>query len=268
MEGPSLKPSSAKAQTFRTALGLFVAMSLLRWPVALLMLHVRSGLLSTLATHPLFALGSRLALKSSAASMVLSRTVRLCPPHRNTAVKSVTEMLAAASFAVEATYESWQRSFQADILGLIALIDTATPHLQSSTSSDASIVVVSSLAGFEARHPAIAGPYSTLKRAQATLAKDYSRKLGPLGVRINTVVPGAIETRGETLPDGTWQPSRFEEAKKTKPEFLREMLDGIPLERFGDADDVASAAVFLLSPLARYISGTNLVVDGGSSIAF
>ncbi|OAQ69395.1 NAD(P)-binding domain-containingprotein [Purpureocillium lilacinum] len=174
----------------------------------------------------------------------------------------------AASFAVEATYESWQRSFQADILGLIALIDTATPHLQSSTSSDASIVVVSSLAGFEARHPAIAGPYSTLKRAQATLAKDYSRKLGPLGVRINTVVPGAIETRGETLPDGTWQPSRFEEAKKTKPEFLREMLDGIPLARFGDAEDVASAAVFLLSPLARYISGTNLVVDGGSSIAF
>ncbi|PWI69338.1 hypothetical protein PCL_00985 [Purpureocillium lilacinum] len=174
----------------------------------------------------------------------------------------------AASFAVEASCESWQRSFQADILGLIALIDTATPHLQSSTSSDASIVVVSSLAGFEARHPAIAGPYSTLKRAQATLAKDYARKLGPLGVRINTVVPGAIETRGQTLPDGTWQPSRFEEAKKTKPEFLRGMLDCIPLARFGDAEDVASAAVFLLSPLARYISGTNLIVDGGSSIAF
>lgn len=52
---------------FRTALGPFVAMSLLRWPMAPLVLHVRSGLLSTLVTHPLSALGSRLALKSSVA---------------------------------------------------------------------------------------------------------------------------------------------------------------------------------------------------------
>ncbi|KAK2595409.1 hypothetical protein QQS21_006883 [Conoideocrella luteorostrata] len=173
----------------------------------------------------------------------------------------------AASFASQASPESWQKSFQADILGLVTLIDASAPHLQNNSSKCGSIIIISSLAGFEAKHWAVASPYSTFKRAQATLAKDYSRKLAPLGVRINTVVPGAIETPGAELADGTRAPSKFQTAMETNPEYMRSILEGIPLGRFGCAEELARVVVFLASPLASYICGANIVVDGAMSTA-
>ncbi|KAL6801477.1 putative Tropinone reductase [Trichoderma sp. SZMC 28012] len=173
----------------------------------------------------------------------------------------------AASFCTDATLESWQRSFDMDMLGLISLVEAAVPHLQKNTAIS-SIVVISSLAGFEARHHSVTGPYATLKRAQATLAKEYARKLGPIGVRVNTIVPGTIETPGQLLPDGTREPSRFEMARRNNPEYINGLLDSIPLGRAGAVEDVANAVVFLTSPLAAYISGAALFVDGALAIGF
>jgi 3-oxoacyl-[acyl-carrier protein] reductase len=167
----------------------------------------------------------------------------------------------------DATKEAWEKSFQADILGLIALIDAATPHL-AKRGGTGSIVVVSSLAGFEARERNIAGPYGTLKRAQATLAKDYARKLGPLGVRINSIAPGMIETRSVTLPDGTVELSTFQRARKEKPEYIKTLLESVPLGRTGTVEDAANVVVFLGSRLSGYVCGANLIIDGGMSIGF
>ncbi|KAM0425907.1 hypothetical protein ACHAPT_008845 [Fusarium lateritium] len=162
--------------------------------------------------------------------------------------------------------EDWQQSFQADIIGLISLINAATPHLEKREGTG-SIIIISSLAGFEAKHPAIAGPYTTLKRAQATLAKDFSRALGPKGIRVNSVVPGTIDSPATILPDGSEEPSTFQQVMTANPAFLESLLGSITLGKIGHAQDIANAVVFLGSRLSSYITGTNLIIDGGMSTA-
>ena len=176
----------------------------------------------------------------------------------------------ATPAALEATVKDWNISFQADIMGLVTLIETAKPHLveRARNGGQPSVVVISSLAGFEARHQPIAGPYSTFKRAQAVLAKDYSRTLAPLGIRINTIAPGAIETQDITWPDGTVNESTFQRAKKEHPGMIEGFVDTVPLNRAGTPEEIANTVLFLSSPLASYICGSNIVVDGGLSIGF
>ncbi|KPM41361.1 hypothetical protein AK830_g5176 [Neonectria ditissima] len=164
----------------------------------------------------------------------------------------------------EATLEDWQKSFQSDVLGLWTLIDVATPHLEK-RGGTGSIVVISSVAGFVTKHPGIGGPYSVVKRAQATMATDLSRKLGPQGIRINTVVPGGIETASLILPDGTEQLSTFGAIRKDNPEFIESIIKAVPLGTLGESQDVANAVVYLGSGLAKYVHGTKLFVDGGVS---
>ncbi|KAM5377903.1 hypothetical protein ACJZ2D_004807 [Fusarium nematophilum] len=160
--------------------------------------------------------------------------------------------------------ENWEKSFQADVLGLISLIRAAAPHL-AKRDGTGSIIVISSLAGFEAKHPAVTGPYTTLKRAQSTLAKDFARWLAPQGIRINTIVPGTIDSPPITLADGTKEESDFQKVMLANPSYVQTLLDTIPMGRFGQAREAANAVVFLGSRLSSYITGTNLVIDGGMS---
>ncbi|KAG5797305.1 hypothetical protein H9Q69_003688 [Fusarium xylarioides] len=151
---------------------------------------------------------------------------------------------------VSPSIDDWENSFHADVLGLVNLIN----------ASD-------SLAGFEARHPAIRGPYTTLKRAQATLAKDFGRWLGPKGIRINTIVPGTIDSPPVDKPDGTVELSQFQQIMTANPDFLKSLIDSIPLGKVGQAQDIANAVVFLGNSLGKYVNGVNLIVDGGMSTA-
>ncbi|KAH6983350.1 hypothetical protein BKA56DRAFT_631680 [Ilyonectria sp. MPI-CAGE-AT-0026] len=173
----------------------------------------------------------------------------------------------ACPLLTEATTEAWQKSFQADILGLWTLIDVATPHLEA-RGGTGSIVVISSIAGIEARYPVAGSPYTTFKRAQATLAKDLARQLGPKGVRVNTVVPGAIDTPSITLPDGTEELSSFGIIKRDNPGFLEAIESQVALGKAGEPQDVANAVMYLGSRLAKYVTGASLIVDGAISIAF
>ncbi|EWY81341.1 hypothetical protein FOYG_15607 [Fusarium oxysporum NRRL 32931] len=167
---------------------------------------------------------------------------------------------------VSPSIEDWEKSFHADVLGLVNLINASEPHLEKCNGTG-SIIVISSLAGFEARHPAIRGPYTTLKRAQATLAKDFGRWLGPKGIRINTIVPGTIDSPPVDKPDGTVELSQFQQIMTANPDFLKSLIDSIPLGKVGQAQDIANAVVFLGSSLGKYVNGVNLIVDGGMSTA-
>ncbi|KAH8811074.1 hypothetical protein F5884DRAFT_781106 [Xylogone sp. PMI_703] len=168
------------------------------------------------------------------------------------------------------TPESWELSFRADIMGLRALIEAGSPYLEAQAQStrNASITVISSLAGFERRHPSIGSPYSTFKRAQAVIAKDYVRKLGPKNVRINVIIPGSIENPGIVLPDGTKELSSYEIVKRDNYPFYKALLDATSLERTGKPEEVANSVLFLSSSLASYVTGANLIVDGGMSQFF
>ena len=174
----------------------------------------------------------------------------------------------ACPFINETDVSSWRSSFEADVVGLLSLINASTPYLEKSAKEgrNPAIIVISSLAGFEARHHAVTGPYTPLKRAQAVIAKDFSRKLAPLGIRINTVVPGAIGTPGETLEDGTYQESKFWATMQAHPEYLEKLNSEIAMARPGKVEEVSNLVVFLGSSLASYITGAEVIIDGGMSV--
>ncbi len=107
------------------------------------------------------------------------------------------------------------------------------------------------IASIEGSHPAVGhSHYSTSKAALLMHARAAAVELGPLGVRVNAVSPGLIGRPG------------IEEAW---PEGVGRWLAAAPLGRLGEPEDIGDACVFLCSPLARWITGTNVVVDGGVS---
>lgn len=218
---------------------------------------------SILPTRILSDLGLKMRPRNSEELTLLWQTVSLLSCQR----KKISDPSIACPLLTDATTEAWQKSFQADILGLWTLIDVATPHLEV-RGGTGSIVVISSIAGIEARYPVVGSPYTTFKRAQATLAKDLARQLGPKGVRINTVVPGAIDTPSITLPDGTEELSSFGIIKRDNPGFLEAIESQVALGKAGEPQDVANAVMYLGSRLAKYVTGASLIVDGAISIAF
>jgi NAD(P)-dependent dehydrogenase (short-subunit alcohol dehydrogenase family) len=97
------------------------------------------------------------------------------------------------------------------------------------------------------------GPhYSAAKAGVLGLMKAMARELGPDNVRVNAITPGLIQT------DIT--------AGKLSDEMRQSILAGIPLNRLGDASDIAGAALFLASPLSAYSTGITLDVNGGMLI--
>lgn len=103
------------------------------------------------------------------------------------------------------------------------------------------------------------GVSNTIRAAVGHWAKTMAGELGPLGITVNNVLPGATDTeRLRTLIE-----VKAEKLKKSKAAIEQEMLAEIPLQRFAQAKEIAQAVAFLASPAAAYISGINLPVDGG-----
>ncbi len=85
------------------------------------------------------------------------------------------------------------------------------------------------------------------------LSKTLSLELGPKNIRINTLCPGLFATSRQDLPD---LPASID---------IQETLKSIPLGRMGDPAEIASVVAFLSSPLASYVTGTTIAVDGGGN---
>jgi 3-oxoacyl-[acyl-carrier protein] reductase len=83
--------------------------------------------------------------------------------------------------------------------------------------------------------------------------KNLSNMLAPKRIRANSVSPGPIFVEG-----GGW-----DNIKKANPQVYEGALSQIPIGRMGTADEVAAAVVFLASPIAGFVTGANLVIDGG-----
>ncbi len=103
------------------------------------------------------------------------------------------------------------------------------------------------------------GVSNTIRWAVAAWAKTISRELAPFGITVNNLLPGATKTqRIYSLFE-----ARSKETGKSPAEIENQWLEEIPAGRFGEPEELAYAAAFLASPLAAYINGINLPVDGG-----
>ena len=114
-----------------------------------------------------------------------------------------------------------------------------------------SLITVSSVGGLRATrgNPAYAASKAGAIHLTATLAQAWARK----GIRVNGVAPGLVDTKLTKVTIGS-------------EERLRERLEGIPAGRLGTPDDMAGACLYLASPLASYMVGQTLAVDGGRTL--
>jgi len=144
--------------------------------------------------------------------------------------------------------ESWRLSLAVDLMGTVSLVDAALPHLRRSASG--SIVTIGSVSGREV--DAFAGPYGTVKAAIVHYTQGLAHQLAAEGIRANTVSPGNTYFDG-----GVWQ-----SVERDDPAFFAAALALNPTGRMATAEEVATPVVFLSSPVASFVSGTNLVVDG------
>ena len=147
---------------------------------------------------------------------------------------------------VEIDSDSWDAVLETNLRSVHLLMRAAIPALEK--SANASIVNIASIEGHQ---PAKShSHYSASKAGLLMLTKSAALEYADFGIRINSVSPGLID-------DGN--------LKKRWPEGFKRWLDSVPLGRAGTPKDVADAVIFLSSPMARWITGSDLVVDGGVS---
>ena len=143
----------------------------------------------------------------------------------------------------------WERVLRVNLTGVWAGIRAAAPHMLA--GGGGSIVSTASISG--TRPAAGEGPYSASKAAVAALTASAALEYGP-SIRVNSVSPGMIRT-AMTAPWFQYMPDQEERFVK-----------GTPVGRVGDPEDVADVVVFLCSNLARFVTGQNIVVDGGLTL--
>lgn len=103
------------------------------------------------------------------------------------------------------------------------------------------------------------GVSNTIRAAVANWSKTLSNELAPFGITVNNVLPGATHTeRLQEIIDG-----KASKTGKLSVDIEEEMIHEIPMQRFADPSEIAAAVGFLASPVASYITGINLPVDGG-----
>jgi 3-oxoacyl-[acyl-carrier protein] reductase len=164
--------------------------------------------------------------------------------HRFGRVDALVNNAAVQPIGDVATVEMWR----VNVDGTVALSELAAASMAS--MGGGAICTISSI---DAARPAVGAPaYAATKAAVETHAAEMAHRWGPSDVRVNVVRPGLIHRDGigSAWPDGV---RRWEEAN--------------PIGRLGRPQDVADAVVFLCSPLASWITGAVLTVDGGMSTA-
>jgi len=144
------------------------------------------------------------------------------------------------------TPDHFHKIININVLGLLLASQEAIKHMGKDGGS---IVNISSIASV------IGSPtftvYCASKAAVDSITKSLSKELGPRKIRVNSINPGMVETEG------------FETANLTHSDFRKDVEAHTPLGRIGQPNDIATAAVFLASPDASWITGESLFISGG-----
>jgi len=148
-----------------------------------------------------------------------------------------------------ASEETWKKTFDLDLLATFRGVQAALPFIEK--SDHGSIIAVSSTAALED----FFGPqaYNAIKAAVINYASALSQQLAPKGIRVNTVSPGPIFIQG-----GSW-----DMIKTHMTPLYDQTIKAVPMGRLGTGEEVAKAIAFMASPACPFMTGTNVVIDGG-----
>jgi 3-oxoacyl-[acyl-carrier protein] reductase len=144
----------------------------------------------------------------------------------------------------------WDRIFAVNLGAAFALSRAAAPGMKK--AGRGRIVNISSGAGLQASLTGIQA-YASAKHAVVGLTRQLAHELGPYGITVNSVAPGLIPSN----PASTAQWESYGEAGQ------HELVSRIAMKRLGTPDDIANAVLFFAGPLADFVNGQILQVDGG-----
>ncbi len=157
----------------------------------------------------------------------------------------------ASGFGAQDTEAGWEAGLNVDVLATTRASRAAVPHMAPGSS----IINVSSISGFR---PSLRTPaYAAVKALLINYTQSQAAALGAKGIRVNGVAPGSIE-----FPGGSW-----EQRRTSDPELYNRILASIPFGRLGTPEEVANVVLFLASPLAGWVTGHTIVVDGGQMLS-
>lgn len=138
---------------------------------------------------------------------------------------------------------TWGHVFHVNFFASIVL---ARGLKQELIDAKGAVVNVTSIAGARV-HPFAGAAYATSKAALAALTREMAHDFGPLGVRVNAIAPGEIET--SILSEGT-----------------DKIVDGLPMRRIGQTREVADVIFFLCSDQSSYVTGSEIEINGGQHV--
>jgi NAD(P)-dependent dehydrogenase (short-subunit alcohol dehydrogenase family) len=144
---------------------------------------------------------------------------------------------------IDTAEADWMKVFQVNFFGPIML---ARGLIRELTTAKGAVVNVTSIAGSRV-HPFAGAAYSTSKAALAALTREMASDFGPLGVRVNAISPGEIET--SILSPGT-----------------EKIVEELPMQRLGQPEEVAKAIYFLCTEQSSYVTGAELHINGGQHV--
>ena len=150
---------------------------------------------------------------------------------------------------LELDIDEWDRIMETNVRGYFLCSQNAAKLMME--KKHGRIINVSSISQYEAAPGRI--HYCSSKAAIGMLTKGIALELAPYGITANEVLPGSIHTD-------------FNDDVLSNPEYYQNCIDGIPMGRIGKPDDIAGAVVMLAADESSYITGAEIVIDGGKTV--
>lgn len=156
----------------------------------------------------------------------------------------------ASAFGRSDDETDWAASVQVDLMACVRASHRVVGHMPAGSA----ILHITSISGLKASPRSV--PYGAIKAAMMEYTKTQAVALAPQQIRVNSIAPGSIFFEG-----GVW-----DDARLNNPKLYQATLAKIPWGRYGKPEEVAQAALFLVSDMASWVTGHTLVVDGGQAL--